>query len=91
MLNALTLLMNLKNDRRGVTAVEYGMIAAMIAVAIVALVGALGTQVGRDVQRGDHRDYARRPPLRTGRGPSPRSWSTPPHVTGSPLLSPMVA
>jgi pilus assembly protein Flp/PilA len=46
MLNALTLLMNLKSDRRGVTAVEYGMIAALIAVAIVTIVGTLGTQLG---------------------------------------------
>jgi pilus assembly protein Flp/PilA len=45
MLNALTLLMNLKSDRRGVTAVEYGMIAALIAVAIVAIVGTLGGQL----------------------------------------------
>lgn len=45
MLDALTLLTNLKNDRRGVTAVEYGMIAALIAVAIVAIVGTLGGQL----------------------------------------------
>lgn len=45
MLNAVTLLMNLKNDRRGVTAVEYGMIAALIAVAIVAIVGTMGGQL----------------------------------------------
>jgi len=45
MLNALTLLMNLKNDRRGVTAVEYGMIAALIAVAIIAVVTTVGTKL----------------------------------------------
>jgi pilus assembly protein Flp/PilA len=45
MLNALTLLTNVKNDRRGVTAVEYGMIAALIAVAIVAIVSTLGGQL----------------------------------------------
>jgi pilus assembly protein Flp/PilA len=37
--------MDLKNDRRGVTAVEYGMIAALIAVAIVAIVGTMGGQL----------------------------------------------
>jgi pilus assembly protein Flp/PilA len=45
MLNALTALMNLKNDRRGVTAVEYGMISALIAAAIVVIVGTLGGQL----------------------------------------------
>ncbi|MEA2741609.1 MAG: Flp/Fap pilin component [Acetobacteraceae bacterium] len=35
--------LRLKTDRRAVTAVEYGMIAALIAVAITATVLTLGT------------------------------------------------
>ncbi len=44
MLNALSYLMlRLKTDRRGVTALEYGLIAALIAVVIIAAVTAVGT------------------------------------------------
>lgn len=32
-------------DRKGVTALEYGLIAALIAVVIVVAVGALGTKL----------------------------------------------
>jgi pilus assembly protein Flp/PilA len=39
----LTILKNLRNDERGVTAIEYGLIAAFIAVAIIAVVKAVGT------------------------------------------------
>jgi pilus assembly protein Flp/PilA len=35
----------LANDRRGVTALEYGLIAGLIAVVIVGSVTALGTQL----------------------------------------------
>lgn len=35
----------LKTDRRGVTALEYGMIAALIAAVIVGVVATLGTQL----------------------------------------------
>jgi pilus assembly protein Flp/PilA len=35
----------LLRDRRGVTAIEYGLIAAMIAVAIIGILGALGAQL----------------------------------------------
>jgi pilus assembly protein Flp/PilA len=35
----------LKQDRRGVTAIEYGLIATLIAVAIVGTVSALGTKL----------------------------------------------
>ncbi|MEA2741608.1 MAG: Flp/Fap pilin component [Acetobacteraceae bacterium] len=35
--------LQLKTDRRAVTAVEYGMIAALIAVAITVTVATLGT------------------------------------------------
>ncbi len=37
------LMLRLKNDRRGVTALEYGLIAALIAVVIIAAVTAVGT------------------------------------------------
>jgi len=33
------------SDRRGATAIEYGLIAAGIAVAIIAVVAGLGTQL----------------------------------------------
>jgi pilus assembly protein Flp/PilA len=33
-------------DRRGATAIEYGLIAALIAVAIIAGISATGTQLG---------------------------------------------
>lgn len=42
MINYVTSLMNLKADRRAVTALEYGLIAALIAVAIIGGVTALG-------------------------------------------------
>jgi pilus assembly protein Flp/PilA len=35
----------LKNDRRGVTAIEYGLIATLIAVAIVTAVTTLGNKL----------------------------------------------
>jgi pilus assembly protein Flp/PilA len=35
----------LRDDRRGVTALEYGLIAALIAVVIVTSVGLVGTAV----------------------------------------------
>lgn len=41
----LTILKNLRNDERGVTAIEYGLIAAFIAVVIIAGVKALGTSL----------------------------------------------
>lgn len=34
-----------RNDRDGVTALEYGLIASLVAVAIVAAVGTLGTNL----------------------------------------------
>ena len=41
----LTAFAALKADRRGVTAIEYGMIAALIAVVIAAAVAAVGTKL----------------------------------------------
>jgi pilus assembly protein Flp/PilA len=38
-------LIALKNDRRGVTALEYGLIAALIAVVIIAAVTTLGNNL----------------------------------------------
>lgn len=35
-----------KRDDRGATAVEYGLLVALIAAVIVGLVAALGTQIG---------------------------------------------
>jgi pilus assembly protein Flp/PilA len=44
MMNTLThLMLQLKNDRRGVTALEYGLIASLIAVVIIVGVTAVGT------------------------------------------------
>ena len=44
MMNTLTsLMLRLKYDRRGVTALEYGLIASLIAVVIIAAVTAVGT------------------------------------------------
>ena len=40
------------NDESGATAIEYGLIAAGIAVAIIAAVNGVGTQPERQVQRG---------------------------------------
>ncbi len=39
------LLQSFRNDEAGVTAIEYGLIAAGIAVAIIATVAALGTNL----------------------------------------------
>jgi len=42
----LTLLLHLLRDVRAATAIEYGLIAALIAVAIIAGVTVVGTQLG---------------------------------------------
>jgi pilus assembly protein Flp/PilA len=45
MMNTLTnLMLQLKNDRRGVTALEYGLIASLIAIVIIGGVTAVGTK-----------------------------------------------
>ena len=36
----------LRRDRRGVTAMEYGLIAALVATAIIASVTSIGTNLG---------------------------------------------
>jgi pilus assembly protein Flp/PilA len=41
----MTLLRKFYNDERGVTAIEYGLIAAGVAVAIIATVQGLGTNL----------------------------------------------
>ncbi len=37
---------NAKSGQKGVTAIEYGLIAALIAVAIISIVTTLGTDLG---------------------------------------------
>ncbi|HEX3991956.1 MAG TPA: Flp family type IVb pilin [Acetobacteraceae bacterium] len=46
MLEYLTTWVSLKTDRRGVTALEYGLIAALIAGVIVVAVTAVGVNIG---------------------------------------------
>ena len=49
MINALTYLMiRFQGDRRGVTALEYGLIASLVAVAIVGAVTAFGTGLSKE-------------------------------------------
>jgi pilus assembly protein Flp/PilA len=44
MMDTLThLVLHLKNDRRGVTAIEYGLIASLIVIVIIGGITALGT------------------------------------------------
>jgi pilus assembly protein Flp/PilA len=45
MLNYLTTWMQLKTDRRAVTALEYGLIASLIAVIIIGGVSLIGTNL----------------------------------------------
>jgi len=45
MLEYVTTWLHLKTDCRGVTAIEYGMIAALVAVVIAVGVGTLGTNL----------------------------------------------
>jgi pilus assembly protein Flp/PilA len=45
MFNYLTAWLQLKTDRRAVTAIEYGLIAALIAVVIIVAVTAIGTNL----------------------------------------------
>ena len=45
MINYVTGLVKLKTDRRAVTALEYGLIAALIAVVIIVAVSTLGTNL----------------------------------------------
>ena len=41
----IALLQNVKADRKGVTALEYGLLAGLIAVAIIGAAGALGASI----------------------------------------------
>jgi pilus assembly protein Flp/PilA len=43
-------LMNLIKGEEGVTAIEYGLIAALIAVAIITVVGTVGTKLNSTFQ-----------------------------------------
>lgn len=40
-----TLLVDLRDDTRGATAIEYGLIAALISVAIITAVGTIGDEL----------------------------------------------
>ena len=51
MLQYLNTLMTLKRDEKGVTALEYGLIAALIAVVIITAVTSLGTNLGTAFQK----------------------------------------
>ncbi len=42
----MTFLRKLRADKKGATAIEYGLIAALIAVAAVTAMGALGEKIG---------------------------------------------
>jgi len=48
MLEVLSVLKQLKTDRRAVTALEYGMIAGLIAVAIIGAVSLIGTTLSTE-------------------------------------------
>jgi pilus assembly protein Flp/PilA len=43
--NLLVLIQNLRADKRAVTALEYGLIASLIAVVIIGAVTSLGTSI----------------------------------------------
>lgn len=47
MLQYLNTLIELKRDEKGVTALEYGLIAALIAVVIIAAVSSLGSNLSQ--------------------------------------------
>ena len=50
MLQHLRTLIELKSDEKGVTALEYGLIAALIAVVIITAVSTLGTSLKNTFQ-----------------------------------------
>ena len=45
MTHVISMLSNLKKDDKGVTAIEYGLLAALIAVVIIVAVAAVGTSL----------------------------------------------
>jgi pilus assembly protein Flp/PilA len=51
MLNLRELLAQLRSDESGATAIEYGLLAALVAVAILAVVTILGGQLEETFQR----------------------------------------
>jgi pilus assembly protein Flp/PilA len=51
----MTHLFELLRDRSGVSAIEYAMIASLIAVAAIAGMGALGTKQGQQYNKIDNR------------------------------------
>ncbi len=45
MFDSLTHLISLKKDRRGVTAIEYALIASLIAIVLIGALGTLGSDI----------------------------------------------
>ncbi len=45
------LIQNLRSDKKAVTALEYGLIAALVAVVIITAVGTLGTNLSSTFNR----------------------------------------
>ena len=70
-----------KRDERGATAVEYGLMVALIAAVIVATVGLLGTALDTKFQDRAHRD--RRPPAELA--PTHRCAAVPHRRVAPPL------
>ena len=46
----ISMIKNFVKDESGATAIEYGLIAALVAVAIIAALGALGTELSNIFQ-----------------------------------------
>ncbi len=47
-MNTIRNLKNLRGDRRGVTALEYGLIAALIAVVVIGSISAIGASMATE-------------------------------------------
>ena len=45
MFKVFRILRNLKKDERGATAIEYGLIAALVSIAAIGAMGAVGTEL----------------------------------------------
>ncbi len=45
MFDSLTHLISLKKDRRGVTAIEYALIASLVAIVLIGALGTLGSDI----------------------------------------------
>ena len=47
---AMTMIRSLRHDQKGATAIEYGLIAALIAVVIITVLGLVGTGLSAKFQ-----------------------------------------